>query len=1017
MGRVFDVAFNDGQDEGVDKIALPDGRFRSLLNCRLQRDGRIEPRKNYVSLTNATSGGFTYTAYDLATFRDRLIALGSSDAAATYGRVVFNYVNNANTVWQSHFGAAVPPITELEKVYQSPAGFTADSADIAYANGQLCLVQADATNTSILVTRIDEGTGTILETLKLTAAFVSTVPSARVVACGNVFVVVMRRTNGTLDAYTYDTASGAAGGFAGPTTIEATAATGSLQWDLSPLGGTTDFLISYPRPAAGNTRLRRYTSAVVLVNTLDIAATLADSAVIGDTTHGVLYALRIGNDIVLRTCSTALVVTVGPTSVLGAAVGLSNAVCQPALAFHGTANVSVVGANAGTLGDQDTQFSIRSIAAHALVTSGQTTNMRTSTKLFTAAQTSTTIESYGIGSLPAGGNESSTRRFFSTAIHGVDRTRGVCAAAWNYGFADPLQLELTTNTGGRSSLVTDGSGNYWGVCGALTDSNIGSQVAGLAQIVKFRAATTDRRQAVEMQGALYLSGGINYLFDGGFSSAEAGFLDVPVIDSTVVASAAGALTLLAAYKHIALYEYTDGNGNKHRSAPSDFIETTLTGANNALTFTVSAPHTLRRQGSAINGVKVVLYRNTPNDSVFYRVAETTVLNSVAQVGTVTIVDTRSDVSAQEQEVLYNFSQKPIINVSPQPCRFQAVGKDRIIYGGLPDAYQVAFSQLTFPAEPVESASPNNFAFVARLPEPVTGVAAFGDAYIAFTADAIYQIPGAGPQRNGTGEFFYPQALYSDGGCIDWRSIVACGEGIFFQLDTDKIFLLSPQGGATWVGQPIRDTLADFPVIVGSCLCSSTQRVVFACTNVAGSDGALLVYDLRRKVWSVDPVGATSAVVEYLGRLAYIQGGVVFLENAAVSAGSGALPSVSVRTGSFKLFPANGQGTLCKVVLSGTYQGDSTIEGFISYDDGKTWTSMGPFAATAAQLFNPVTGAAISAGDPVCAVFTPNRREVDRFALRFDMTHGTDTGGTWLHMVSLDVEAAEFITRQPARNQR
>ncbi|HKO90006.1 MAG TPA: hypothetical protein VJU61_02575 [Polyangiaceae bacterium] len=402
-----------------------------------------------------------------------------------------------------------------------------------------------------------------------------------------------------------------------------------------------------------------------------------------------------------------------------------------------------------------------------------------------------------------------------------------------------------------------------------------------------------------------------------------------------------------------------------------------------------------------------------------RVAESGDLSGLDTAATTTINDGVSDVTAQTREVLYTQSQKPTANVAPPACQFMAVGRDRVICGGLANPYLVQLSQPFFPGEPVEWASPNNLAHTVRLPEPVTGVACPGDSFVVFTDAGVYEIPGEGPQRNGTGEFFAPRTIASDGGCIDWRSIVETDRGTFFQLDTDKLYLLGRDGPATWVGQPVRDTLEAYPIITGAVLCTATQRVVFSAQNEVGNDGVLLVYDLRRGVWGTDDVGAVDAVTEYLGRLAYVQGGIVYLENEAPGSGSGALPMLSVRTGSFRLFSAMGCGDICKIGLLGTYLGDCTVEGFISFDDGKTWTSMGTVAVTSAntELGNPVSGAALASGDPVSLSFVPKRRNVDRFALRFDVSNGTDTGGVRLHMIGLEVEAQDGFARLPAGAQR
>lgn len=237
---------------------------------------------------------------------------------------------------------------------------------------------------------------------------------------------------------------------------------------------------------------------------------------------------------------------------------------------------------------------------------------------------------------------------------------------------------------------------------------------------------------------------------------------------------------------------------------------------------------------------------------------------------------------------------------------------------------------------------------------------------------------------------------------------------------DRIYVLDPSGTPVWISKAVQDTLAAYPVIRGAVLCTNAQRVVFAVVDndASPTGGGLLSYDIEREAWSFDNVGAVLSLVEWQGRLAYANtGNDVLLEDAAI-ASSGTLPAMSVRTGSLRLFSGLGQGTLCKVGLLGTYLGDCPVEGFISYNDGADWTSMGQQSATAANLFNQVDGTAIASGDPVTIVYAPNRREVDRFALRFDVTNGSsNTGGVRLHMLSLEVEGQLGTSRQPGRNQR
>jgi len=1023
MSRTFDVIFNAGQDEGTDRIALPEGSFRLLQNGRLTRDGRVEVRPQYVALGNTvhTSGGGTMTAFDLTTFEDKLIAFGAPDSAQTYPKDVYTYLETTTpAVWKGLFDtgatyAALPVVTDLEIQWQALSGFFASGWDVAYTNGYACIAISGASNGSRVFILKD---GSVVLTFLDTDYY-----STRIVACGNVLVMVARDTpSGGMVYRTFDTTSSLAWSAQATLNGLGSTVTPLSSWDAVAVpGSSTDFVIAVPQSTPRMT-VRRYnytTASAAVVWTANLGAFAGDVGLCADSaTNAVGIGIRNTNNIELytRNLTTGAAIT-GPTNVIGPATGHGNAAGTPALSIVSTTNIAVQ-CQTGATGS-DSGFSVNAITGHAPVSSGTFANTRLYSKLFNVERNGALSEPYGLGVVRTG-TLGGVGALFGSTIQG-SVSGYLFEGRFNYNTADFYLESITANGHGRPSVATDGARNYWAAAGTLDESKLGSANPGTPQLVKFRAGSPARRQSAEMQGGLYISGGFVGYYDG-VSMVESGYPDTPVI-SAFVQGTTGALTLLTTYTYIVVEEWTDAKGRVHRGEPSLPTPFTMTGANDDLSVTIVPSHTIRNidyQGAG-SLVQAAVFRNTPNDSVFYRVGQQPSITGEAGYNdSITFLDTVSDATAQTRPIIYIQGNKPIVNVGPLPCRFIAAGRDRLIFGGLPDPYLVAFSQLPFPGEPMESADiGSEFAYQARLPEKCTAVAAFSDTYIAFTASGIYEIPGEGPQRNGTGEFFLPRAIYSDGGCIDWRSVVDTAGGLFFQMAADKLFRIKPSGDIDFVGERVRDTLKTYPVVRGAALCTETQRVVFAVVDndTTPTAGGLLVYDLIQDCWSFDNIGVTAAITEYNGRIAYIAGGLVLLEQADAGVGAGALPTLSARTGSFRLFPASGQGTVCKIILQGTYLGDSTIEGFISYDDGKTWTSMGQQAVTSANLFNPVSGAALASEDPVTIVFTPNRREVDRFALRFDISNGSNTGGTRLHMLSLEIEAQEFATRQPARNQR
>lgn len=979
MTQLIDIPFRGGMNEGTDKLMLPsDGaNWRLLQNCRLSRDGRLEARPAYTSYASFTSGLRT----QLATYKGRMALLSGAYYLTTVAKDELT-LDGVSTSPLGKFSA-------VENLWANPSGAAARQFDLAYAAGILVITQVDDSNV-LTITQVCSSDGTQLARTQVTS-----ISSARVIAPddASVFVIVTRSTAGTMAARTITPGSTTV---TAASTLEATVATGTTHFDLSAIPGSTDYLVTYPRVAAGNVRLRRYSSSHVLGFTVDVTPTTAigDLAVTASSTSQIVWAMTDGNTLKMRTLNGSLVVGTGPTT-----VSTTAGIRAPGLAFSSgdSSRVWVVATTATA--SEAYLFSTTNYATITL-SDASAPNVWGASKPFVLPNSDGYGAAQVVGQVSAG--SAFTLPFYTGCVYEAVFPGNV-HGVWDHGICSPLNILSASDTGGRSSVVTDGTYSY-----ALTTFarglELGGNVPGALRCV--RLAKHEQRQCVEAGGVLHISGANVNTFDGAVLST-ANFPDVPnAISATQDAS--GSQTLLATYKYIALYEFTDAQGNVVRSSPSADLTVTLTGGNNRAIVTVNTPRSAKRVGNGITP-RVILYRNTPNDSVFYRVAESGDLGIVDQAATTTINDGVSDATAQTREILYTQSQKPVPNVPPGSARFIAAGRDRLIFGGLQDPNQVKLTQLFSPGEPPECAHPANASFTLRLPEPCTGVTAFGDSYIAFSETAIYAVGGAGPQRNGQGEFFSPQKLYADAGCIDWRSIVSFSGGTFFQSNAG-LYLLQPGGGAEYVAA-VQDTLDAYPVITGAAYCDATQLIAFACwtqDNTNGS-GVLLVYDVAAKAWYRDDVSAAT-LTAFNGRLAYVAtftDAAIITEAAAVGSGGSALPAVTARTGSLRPFGANGFGTLTKVLLPITYQGDSDIELFVSYDDGVNWTSCGAKAVTAAAL-------TVVAGDVRTLEWTPNRAEVDRFALRVDMTNAnSNTGGSRLHVITCEVENTGGATRLSA----
>src|SRR5690606_31662766 len=224
--------------------------------------------------------------------------------------------------------------------------------------------------------------------------------------------------------------------------------------------------------------------------------------------------------------------------------------------------------------------------------------------------------------------------------------------------------------------------------------------------------------------------------------------------------------------------------------------------------------------------------------------------------------------------------------APFPFGFVHAARDRAFVGGTPDEASWLMSDLNIPGRQVGFAFAKA-AYTQRANQPITAVAAFEQVGIVWTQDEIQQVSGRGPERSGTGEFDSMVSVPTPGGCIDWRSVIVAPPGAFFQMAADKLMLLtrsqtgSAAGEVSWVGQPVRETLAAFPVITSAVHIRSQMVVAFACNNTGGTDGRVLFYDLRRQQWFVDSygLGAIRAMAELDGRLCLLAGGTVYQVDA------------------------------------------------------------------------------------------------------------------------------------------
>lgn len=475
--------------------------------------------------------------------------------------------------------------------------------------------------------------------------------------------------------------------------------------------------------------------------------------------------------------------------------------------------------------------------------------------------------------------------------------------------------------------------------------------------VLFEFARDTQRQAVQVNGCLYIASGSLSIYDSK-SVFDLGFSAYPYITGAAQA-AGGSLTVTSTYQYVVVFEYLDAKGQIHRSQPSDPFEVVLTGVNQQVTLSVLGLSLHRKYLNAIAHV----YRTLANDTVFFRVtSEATAPQAYAQ--TITYNDQASDASISVNPVLY-VQGGPLPHFTPPACRYIATSGARVAIAGLSDETEVLVSKIVVPEEPVQFA--DHDAFRIRAPDAVTAIHYLDDVLVVFTGDSVYLVGGDGPDDSGNGVFSEPRRLPSIGGCIGWRSVLEIPAGLVFQGERG-LYLLPRGFGAPVLVQGVEDEIAAYPVVTSASLTQTGSESLARWTvqNAAGNAGRVLTLDLRSNQWSVDSYYGAAidcAATWSDGWAAVNASGVLFHESDATVAspyGDYVAPaddyvSSVLELGDLRPFGLQGRGLVRRVNVLGELRAtpcaiklEASYDGGLTYPDSAQWELSGSSGSQVAR---------------------------------------------------------------------
>lgn len=341
---------------------------------------------------------------------------------------------------------------------------------------------------------------------------------------------------------------------------------------------------------------------------------------------------------------------------------------------------------------------------------------------------------------------------------------------------------------------------------------------------------------------LHIAGGFLWMYDG-YTPVEHGFFLYPDYVEVATSTSGGSISDQT-YYYVMIYEWTDNQGNIHRSAPS--IPTVrVTSGGNTSTNTINCP-TYRLTYKTANPVKLVGYRWSTAQQTYYQFTSVTIptLNSTT-VDSVAITDTLADASIVGNSILYT-TGGVIENISAPAPTAMTLFKSRFFMVDSEDKNLIWYSKQVIEGTPVELSDLFTI-FVAPTigaqgsTGDILALSSMDDKLIIFKRDAIYYITGNGPDNVGTNnDFSDPVFITSTIGCSNQNSIVLTPDGLMFQSGSE-IWLLGRDLSTNYIGAPVEDA-TESPV-VSAITVPDTNQVRFTLAS-----GSTAVYDYYYAQW-------------------------------------------------------------------------------------------------------------------------------------------------------------------------
>ena len=894
-----DISFATGIDTKTDPKRVPIGTFLALQNSVFDKSGALSKRNGYPIVTKLPNAEQTI----LTTLNNNLLATGSN---------LYAYSEDTNQ-WLNQ-GIVQPVRLSTQSMVRSTTSQVSPDAAVA-ATGLTCLVYVD---TGVAYYQISDST-TGQQIVQRTALPTTSV-CPRVFILGRYFIITFLATVGGSPHLQY---------IAIPTMVPTSPrAAADISTNVSSLAAGYDAysannnLFLAWEGTSNTVQVTRLTSELLVAAPKSITSANADlvSVTVDATTNTVWvnYWDSVSNDGYVAAYSVTLAVLLAPVQIINNIVInelTSISVNNILTSFYEVQNTYSYSPNAKTDYVEKVTTTITGTVGTPAVL---LRSVGLASKPFIDTNVVYVLIAYG---------ESSQPTYFLTDSNGNICMRLAYSNGGGYASNQVLpSVTILNDVWHTPYLIKD----FLVSVNKETNIPSGTPTGGIytqtgINLAKF-SINTEGQYSSEIANTLHLTGGIMWQYDG-VKPVELGFHVYPE-NNVVTTSGTGGLITANTYYYQFCYEWTDNQGNLHRSAPSIPISIVTTGATSSNTLKVP---TLRLTYKiSPNPVRIVGYRWSVAQQSYYQFTSITspTINDPS-VDSVTIVDTKSDAQILGQTLLYT-TGGVIENIAPPAAIASALYKNRLFLVDAENPNNLWYSKQVVQNTPVEFSDLLTL-YVAPTSGaqgstgPVTAISAMDDKFIIFKKDAIYYITGSGPDATGAqNDFSEPTFITSAVGCSNPNSIVLMPNGLMFQSDKG-IWLLDRGLQTTYIGAGVEQYNAQ--TVKAAKTIPATNQVRFILDN-----NITLMYDYYMGQWGTHTNILAISGTLWNGADTYLNSlGAVHRETPNVFVDGSTPVLVSFTTGWISLAGIQGLERFYEMYILGKYFTPFKLQVQIAYD--------------------------------------------------------------------------------------